>query len=223
MHAVAGIHSAMAIKRQRHARELVAKKAKERRLSTQSSESGETRHSFHRKFRPHATTQKNTHEMLDSKVVASVGMLHIGVVFLVFGIFLVGAGVLPIGIAGIVNNEWWNELTGSGTFAMILGIFLISLNCLISKREEDDLEEYVQRQLTRSKSGHRLERDVETGGLMTRHNQRTKNLPETCLIHDHGYSQHHNHHIHDNEIPHTKSNGSLEDIDLATPTTPNGN
>lgn len=39
MHAVAGIHSAMAIKRQRHRRELAARE-RERRLSTHSSESG---------------------------------------------------------------------------------------------------------------------------------------------------------------------------------------
>lgn len=31
------------------------------------------------------------------------------------------------------------------------------------------MEDYVQRQLTRSRSGHRLERDVETGVLTTRH------------------------------------------------------
>lgn len=43
------------------------------------------------------------------------------------------------------------------------------LNCLISRKEEEDLEDYVQRQLTRSRSGHRLERDVETGVLTTRH------------------------------------------------------
>lgn len=71
-------------------------------------------------------------------------------------------------------TSWWNELVATGLFAVVLGIFLIVLNCLISKREEDDLEEYVQRQLTRSRSGHRLERDVETGGLTTRHNRRMK-------------------------------------------------
>lgn len=67
----------------------------------------------------------------------------------------------------------------TGLFAVILGIFLLVLNCLISKREEDDLEEYVQRQLTRSRSGHRLERDVETGGLVTRHNRRLKQALQT--------------------------------------------
>lgn len=115
-------------------------------------------------------------------------MLHIGVVFVVFGIFLLGAGILPDDISTwnlfgmwlnvhfylidsqlwrlqnenncLGKNTWWNELVCTGLFAIGLGIFLIVLNCLISKREEDDLEEYVQRQLTRSRSGHRLERDL---------------------------------------------------------------
>lgn len=69
MHAVAGIHSAMAIKRQRHRREVAARE-RERRLSTHSSESGDTHHSFHgstrRKHRPHASGPHGS-AMLDTK------------------------------------------------------------------------------------------------------------------------------------------------------------
>lgn len=36
---------------------------------------------------------------------------------------------------------------------MALGIFLIILNGVISKKEDEDLEAYVQSQLTRSRSG----------------------------------------------------------------------
>ncbi|XP_037032058.1 uncharacterized protein LOC119071292 isoform X2 [Bradysia coprophila] len=178
MHAV-GIHSAMAIKRQRKRRD-EQRRAKERRYSIQSSESGDTQHSPHgstrRKYR-HPAAHSAGNGMLDTKVVTSIGMLHIGVVFVVFGIFLLGAGILPDDISTwnlFGKNTWWNELVCTGLFAIGLGIFLIVLNCLISKREEDDLEEYVQRQLTRSRSGHRLERDLETGGLTTRHNRRIK-------------------------------------------------
>lgn len=60
MHAV-GIHSAMAIKRQRKRRD-EQKRARERRYSTQSSESGETFHSpsgsFRRKFHQGHSTVK---------------------------------------------------------------------------------------------------------------------------------------------------------------------
>lgn len=43
------------------------------------------------------------------------------------------------------------------------------MNRYMAQREEDDLTEYVQRQLTRSRSGHRLVRDVETGALTNKH------------------------------------------------------
>lgn len=33
--------------------------------------------------------------MIPFQVVTSIGMLHIGVVFVVFGTFLIGAGILP--------------------------------------------------------------------------------------------------------------------------------
>lgn len=97
-------------------------------------------------------------------------------------------------------------MIATGLFAIVLGIFLIVLNCLISKREEDDLEEYVQRQLTRSRSGHRLERDVETGGLHTRHNRRIKQTLKAA-----------------DELSQSKSNMTPITSEVVTPTTPNGN
>lgn len=33
--------------------------------------------------------------MCNQQVVTSIGMLHIGVVFVVFGVFLLGAGLIP--------------------------------------------------------------------------------------------------------------------------------
>ncbi|XP_037961023.1 uncharacterized protein LOC119690106 [Teleopsis dalmanni] len=175
MHSV-GIHSAMAIKRQRKRRD-EQKRARERRYSTQSSESGETFHSpsgsFRRKYHHTHAAAKPGPGMLDSQVVTSIGMLHIGIVFIVFGIFLCGAGIIPDETMSwnvfSSSSAWWNEVTCTGLFSLGLGLFLLILNCLISRKEEEDLEDYVQRQLTRSRSGHRLERDVETGVLTTRH------------------------------------------------------
>lgn len=51
------------------------------------------------------------------------------------------------------KDSWWNELVCTGLFAMGIGIFLIVLNSIISKKEDEDLENYVQKQLTRSRSG----------------------------------------------------------------------
>jgi hypothetical protein len=89
----------------------------------------------------------------------------------------------------------------TGFFAIGLGIFLVILNSIISKKEDEDLEDYVQRQLTRSRSGifnahisnsvgvinltfritgHRLERDCETGVLTTRNHRKTKEFQKGC-------------------------------------------
>ncbi|XP_055386927.1 uncharacterized protein LOC129615635 [Condylostylus longicornis] len=186
MHSV-GIHSALAIKRQRKRRD-EQKRARERRYSIQSSESCDTLHSPHgstrRKFHHHShTSVKRVNPMMESQVVTSIGMLHIGVVFIVFGVFLLGAGIIPDDtpswdIFGS-GSTWWNEVTCTGLFSFGLGVFLLVLNCLISRKEEEDLEDYVQRQLTRSRSGHRLERDAETGVLTTRHTRKALALQNT--------------------------------------------
>ncbi|XP_070134764.1 serine/threonine-protein kinase haspin homolog isoform X2 [Drosophila bipectinata] len=157
MHSV-GIHSAMAIKRQRKRRD-EQKRARERRYSTQSSESGDTFHSptgsVRRKYH-HSHAAQPRPRMIDSQVVTSIGMLHIGIVFIVFGVFLCGAGIIPDETMSwnVFSSSavWWNEVTCTGLFSLGLGLFLLILNCLISRKEEEDLEDYVQRQLTRSRS-----------------------------------------------------------------------
>lgn len=112
-------------------------------------------------------------------------MLHLGVVFLVLGVFLIGSGWLPDDVtswSSIGSFSWFNELVCSGLFAVVVGIFLIVLHKYLTKSEEDALEDYVQRQLTRSRSGHRLERDAETGGMHTKNARRARAaevLPET--------------------------------------------
>ncbi|XP_058824550.1 uncharacterized protein LOC131685111 [Topomyia yanbarensis] len=218
MHAV-GIHSALAIKRQRKRRD-VQRKARERRYSIQSSESGDT-HSPHgstrRSFHPHKVHVQDQ-SILDTKVVTTIGMMHIGVVFVVFGIFLLGAGFFPTNLTNqptqswhlLGKGSWWNELVCTGLFAIGLGLFFIILNCVISNREEQDLEDYVQRQLTRSRSGHRLERDVETGGLTTRHHRKAMQIQKGAA--DRGLDDLSNSNI---LLTPTSSEG-------ATPTTPSG-
>lgn len=104
-------------------------------------------------------------------------MLHLGVVFLVLGVFLIGSGWLPDDVtawSSIGSVSWFNELVCSGLFALAIGIFLIALHKYLTKSEEDALEDYVQRQLTRSRSGHRLERDAETGGMHTKNARKAR-------------------------------------------------
>lgn len=177
MHSM-GLHSALAIKRQRKRRD-EQRRAKERRFSQQSNESGlgesnssfvSPRSSVRGRRRRHPTTAPDA--LGESKMMSSVGMLHIGVVFLVLGAFLLGSGLLPEDFTSwshFTTSQWWNELTIAGGCAILLGVFLIVMNRWMAQREEDDLTEYVQRQLTRSRSGHRLVRDVETGALTNKH------------------------------------------------------
>lgn len=139
MHAVAGIHSAMAIKRQRHRREVAARE-RERRLSTHSSESGDTHHSLHgstrRKYRHHASGPTGS-GMLDTKVVTSIGMLHIGVVFLVFGIFLLGAGLLPNDVSGVNVGKilifFSNISLSQNLFTLRLRMISQRFQCIVRK------------------------------------------------------------------------------------------
>ncbi|XP_022192142.1 uncharacterized protein LOC111050179 [Nilaparvata lugens] len=183
MHSM-GLHSALAIKRQRKRRE-EQKRARDRRFSSQSTESGlgESRSSCasprnsigsldHRPLKSRRINRRrHQHVVPQDKVVSSIGMLHVGVVFLVLGSFLVGSGLIPED-----KNEWgkppkgtwFNELVIAGVTALAIGVFLIILNKIIAQKEEEDLTEYVSRQLTRSKSGHRLVRDVETGCMTTK-------------------------------------------------------
>lgn len=187
-----GLHSALAIKRQRKRRE-EQKKARDRRFSSQSTESGlgESRSScasprnsigsleHHRSFKRKGNKKPKTSAPSQDNVVSPVGMLHIGVVFIVLGGFLIGSGLIPDDIEHWENppgGSYFNEIVYAGIFAFCIGVFLIILNVLLGKKEDDDLTAYVERQLNRSRSGHRLVRDVETGNLTTKQEQRAKEV-----------------------------------------------
>ncbi|XP_022916546.1 uncharacterized protein [Onthophagus taurus] len=165
MHGSAGLHSAMAIKRQRRQREQAAKKRRERRLSSRTSSTNSI-------DRDHPMFRKQSIVPKESTLATSIGMLHLGVCFLVLGLFLIGSGLLPDDMVTWRGGGWWNELVATGIFVAALGVFLIILNRVVSKHEEENLNEYVKSQLTRSKSGHRLEQDLETGCLTTKNHRR---------------------------------------------------
>lgn len=167
MHGSAGLHSALAIKRQRRLREQAKKRTVERERRLSSSTASIDSEEPHR-----PVTKRKITAPPDHGLASSVGMLHLGVCFLVLGIFLIGSGILPDDVITWRTGGWWNELITTGVFVTCLGVFLIILNSIVGKKEEDDLNEYVQRQLTRSRSGHRLERDVETGCLTTKHHRK---------------------------------------------------
>lgn len=164
MHGSVGLHSALAIKRQRKVREDKRRnKDRERRFSSPHTSQSSLDH------KPRGTPSRAPP---DHRLNTSIGMLHLGIVFFVLGLFLIASGILPEDVVTWREGGWWNELVATGIFATSLGIFLICLNRVVSKKEEDDLNEYIQTQLTRSRSGHRLERDTETGCLTTKQHRR---------------------------------------------------
>lgn len=180
MHAV-GLHSALAIKRQRKRRD-EQRRARERRYSSQSGDSGLTSPRVsstsldHPSRRHHRNNLRQFKNGVDSQFS---GMLHIGIVFLILGFFLLLSGVLQNDLTSWKNfrlKKLWNELIAIGSFFLSLGVLLLIINRILTKKEEADLEKYVQCQLTRSKSGHRLEIDTETGGLTTKQAKRIKSL-----------------------------------------------
>lgn len=127
MHSL-GLHSALAIKRQRKRRE-DQRKARERRFSSVSIESGiggsgsslqsprDSIGSGHPKKHHYARKKK-----MDTEVVSSVGLLHIGVIFLVLGLFLIGSGMIPddVTVWSIDKLHYWNELIVTGESLFIL-------------------------------------------------------------------------------------------------------
>lgn len=164
MHGSAGLHSAMAIKRQRRLREQAKRRAAERRLSSRTSSMDSMEH-----LPTHAASHGGPR---DPTLATSIGMLHLGVCFTLLGVFLIGSGLLPDDLITWRSGGWWNEMVVTGIFVTIFGLFFIVLNKIISRREEVELQDYVARQLTRSRSGHRLERDVETGCLATKNHRK---------------------------------------------------
>lgn len=162
MHGLAGLHSARAISRQRELR-AKRKAERERRLSSRTDSIDSIDHQPHK---------PNLAALPEHRLGASIGMLHIGICFIALGLFFVGSGLLPDDMMTWRTTGFFNELVCTGLFVAALGVLMIVLNRVMSKKEEEDLNEYVQRQLTRSRSGHRLERDVETGCLHTKNTRR---------------------------------------------------
>lgn len=180
-----GLQSALAIRRQRKRRSELKRHMERRRLSSQSIESGihgskstvtspteyngsvgSLSHSRRRRKRPP--------KMLDTKVASSIGMLHVGVIFLVLGIFLIGSGIIPDDYVSWGSKDWVNELVITGVTSSIIGIFLLVLNHFINRKAESDLAAYVERQLTRTRSGRRLVPDAETGAMHTKQTHKAR-------------------------------------------------
>jgi len=180
-----GLQSALAIRRQRKRRAEVKRHMERRRLSSQSIESGihDSKSTVTSPTEYNGSVGNLSHgrrrrkkppKMLDTKVASSIGMLHVGVVFLVLGIFLIGSGIIPDDYISWGSKNWLNELVVTGVSSSLIGLFLIVLNHFINRKAESDLAAYVERQLTRTRSGRRLVSDAETGAMHTKQQYRAR-------------------------------------------------
>ncbi|KAF2358713.1 hypothetical protein FHG87_010536, partial [Trinorchestia longiramus] len=90
-----------------------------------------------------------------------VTMFHVGIVFIVIGLMLVITAIIP-GYAEGPTKKRKNDILGTGTAFVFIGGVLTTVSRFISNNEERELNEYIQSRLARSKSGHRLVRDIES-------------------------------------------------------------
>lgn len=155
-----GLHSALAIRRERKRRR-EQQTARDRRYSSQIDGSFTPRGSITSTDGRTRLDGKRNKSILGTKVMGNITMLHIGVVFTMLGLFFIVSSLIP----GYMNPTDWEDMFGIGIFFFLCGIFLVFINRMITKKEDELLLEDVQNKLSRSRSGHRIVRDVESGAL----------------------------------------------------------
>ncbi|XP_037073814.1 uncharacterized protein LOC119095012 [Pollicipes pollicipes] len=144
-----GVQAAVALRRQRSRRE-----ERKRRLTNSSLESVTPRPSTGDGF---VEEEPAPAPARSRSILFGITLFHIGLVFLFIGFLMVITAMIP----GYMEKAEAYDLVGTGTFFVVLGGVLTLVNRVISRREEDSLQEYVSGRLARSRSGGRLMRDTE--------------------------------------------------------------
>ncbi|CAG7786682.1 unnamed protein product, partial [Allacma fusca] len=139
MHGVS-VHSALAIKRQRKRRDEAARRGRRRAANKGSVSEANL-----------GGGSNTTH-----KVIGTVTTLHVGIIFCLIGFLFLVAAIIPSSTS--TKNEWVN-LVATGVTCLSIGTFLICLNRFYGDKEDEELSNYVEAQLGRTTSGHRLVRD----------------------------------------------------------------
>ena len=153
------VQSALAVRRQRNRRE-EQKRAKLRRQSGTSIGSPRS-----------SVVSLDGHVYFDEdrenkKILGQVTMFHVGGVLILIGLMLTVTALIP-GYVRSTTPEKRSNLLGTGCFFVFIGGVMTTISRFVSNNEEKELNQYIQRRLARSKSGHRLVRDPELGGFPT--------------------------------------------------------
>ncbi|XP_069939841.1 uncharacterized protein [Cherax quadricarinatus] len=149
------VQSALAIRRQRSRRE-DQRRAKQRRESRASLSTP----------RPSVVSLDGrvyfNEEKENKRLLGQVTMFHVGSVFIVIGLMLTITSLVP-GYVKSTTPERRSDLLGTGCFFVFLGGVLTTISRFVSNNEEKELNKYIKGRLSRTKSGHRLVRDAESG------------------------------------------------------------
>lgn len=95
------------------------------------------------------------------KTESSLTAFHLGVVFILIGFLLVCSSMLSGQKAIAKADTDWGRLLGVGVTLIIVGLFMVMVNRIITEREEEELAKYVKQRLARTRSGNVLVRDAE--------------------------------------------------------------
>ena len=102
------------------------------------------------------------------KAETSQTAFYLGVVFILLGFLMIFSSM--ISNSSPENN--WSNLLGVGVTFLLVGLIMVMVNRIITAREEEELTRYVSHRLGRSRSGHTLVRDAESGEDFHHHQQR---------------------------------------------------
>jgi len=136
------VQSAMAIRRQRHRRE-EQRRAKARRNSHLSDNCI---------LSPTASCGSivsnggKTRAARNQEGFSTVTSFHVGIVFLFMGSMLIISGSIP----GYTDRDWEN-LLGTGSFLLAIGIGLLVINKFASSKEDEQFTEYISSKMAAPK------------------------------------------------------------------------
>ena len=81
----------------------------------------------------------------------SVTAFHLGVVFILIAFLLLFSGLISRSRGGEVAalDSDWSTLIGVGIALLLVGLFMVMVNRILTEREEEELAQYVHHRLAR--------------------------------------------------------------------------
>ena len=100
----------------------------------------------------------------DSSSSSSVTAFHLGVVFILIAFLLLFSGLISRSRSDEAFDSDWSTLIGVGIALLLIGLFMVMINRILTEREEEELAQYVHHRLARTRSGHALAlRETQSG------------------------------------------------------------